>query len=128
MKSLFKICTISVLTIGSFSIALSALASVNRTSITEILQNPQDGAEVRIYGTVIEQQPGEDEYVVADETGKQIVVEIDDLDLELRPGNKIEVLGIISLETDHEGEAEEEGDPTPEDLEIEATSVNILSE
>jgi len=126
MKSWWKICTISALTVGSFSIALSALADKGKISITEILSDPQDGAEVRIYGTVIEQQPGEDEYIISDETG-EITVEIDDLNMELDPGTKIEVLGVVSLELEHKGEAEKEGDPTPEEIEIEATEVNIMN-
>ena len=127
MKSLWKISTISALTIGSFSIALSALAGEEYTSIADIISNSKDGEEVHLRGKVIEKQEGEDEYLISDETG-EIAVEVEDLDIELNAGTEIDVLGVVSLELENEEKSEKEADPTPEEIEIEATEVNIIEE
>ena len=101
----------------------SVLAETEMNSISQILAEPKNDVEVRIRGQIIDQQPGEKDYIFTDGQA-QITVEIEQENFQYTPDETIEIYGVVNLELAEGGE----NDPTPELVEIEVTEIKLIQE
>ena len=56
MKFFVTISAISLATVSSFLVSLSALAQAELTSVSKVLASPKDDMEVKLRGRIISQQ------------------------------------------------------------------------
>ena len=123
MQNFLKASITFLIAASSLIFIPSVLADTEITSISEILAEPKDDMEVRIRGQIIDQEPGEDDYIFTDGQ-EQITVEIEQENFQYTPDETIEIYGVVNLESAHGGE----NDPTPEAVEIEVTEIKLVQE
>ena len=123
MQNFLKASITCLIAASSLIFMPSVLAETEITSISEILAEPKDDMEVRIRGQIIDQEPGEDDYIFTDGQ-EQITVEIEQENFQYAPDETIEIYGVVNLESAHGGE----NDPTPEAVEIEVTEIKLVQE
>ncbi|MGK7936354.1 MAG: NirD/YgiW/YdeI family stress tolerance protein [Xenococcaceae cyanobacterium] len=120
---MFKVNVILSLVIFNSLLTIKALSQGKITSISSILKNPIDGKEVILRGRIIDQQQGEQDYILTDGKDK-IVIEMKENDFPYDPNKNIEISGIVNLESKHSQELEH--DLTPEDIEIRVDNFRVI--
>ncbi|MDJ0696853.1 NirD/YgiW/YdeI family stress tolerance protein [Mastigocoleus sp. MO_188.B34] len=130
MKFFVTISAISLATVSSFLVSLSALAQAELTSVSKVLASPKDDMEVKLRGKILSQQEGEAEYVFTDNGKDKIILDIpEEKNFKYDPEKTIEVSGVVNIKSDEEDKEKEDSvDPTPELLEIEVKEIKVISD
>ena len=105
-------------------IGANALSQTQIDTVSSILDNPVEGQEVTLRGKIIDQEPGETDYIFTDSTN-EITIELQDNDFPYNPDTTIEISGIVDFESQHPEEVAK--DPTPEDIQINVDRLQVVT-
>ncbi len=124
MRSLQKINTVFALVAINTLVCGNALSQTEVNTVASILDNPVEGEEVTLRGKIIEQEPGETDYVFTDGTSK-ITIELEDNNYPYDPDTTIEISGVIDFESQHSEEVTK--DSSPEDMQIIVNQLQVVT-
>ena len=102
----------------------NALSQTQIDTVSSILDNPVEGQEVTLRGKIIDQEPGETDYIFTDGIN-EITIILQEEDFPYNPDLTIEISGIVDVESQHPEEAEK--DPTPEDIKINVNQLQVVT-
>ena len=93
-------------------------------TVSSVLDNPVEGQEVTLRGNIIDQEPGENDYIFTDGTN-EITIQLQEIDYPYNPDTTVVISGIVDFESQHPEEVAK--DPTPEDIQVNVNQLQVVS-